>query len=134
MQKKLAKVESVFFGKEGHGILTLNINLDYGDGNQSFGGIALGGKGGIDYILSMLELFGVDTLNAMIGRSVYALFDKAGFNRTISGLEMPVFDGGKQFITKEWQAKRMCDSSQGGELITPRLPQLFYKEQYAEQG
>ncbi len=106
MRQKLAKVEGVFFGKEGHGILTMNIGLDYGDGgHQSFGGISLGGKSGIDYIEKILSLFRINELDEMVGRTVYALFDSEGINATIKGLEMPSFDGGGKFVTKEWQAE-----------------------------
>ena len=44
MEIKNAKIESAMLGYEGHGILTIQITVDYGDGGcQGFGGYSLGG-------------------------------------------------------------------------------------------
>ncbi len=114
MNKKLAKVEGYFFGIEDHGILTMDITLDYGNGgHQTFGGIALdsyskkkerrvGHASGTDFILRILDLFEVNELKEIIGKTVYALLnDKV--NATIIGLEMPEFASGERFVIKEWQ-------------------------------
>jgi hypothetical protein len=114
MQKELGKVKSVDLFVEDHGILTLYVHLDFGGSGQGFGGIALdsysekdkervGTASGLDFILRILRLFGVDRLEQIKGRSVFAL--RAGEAGMIEGLELPAFDGGKRFLIDDWKKR-----------------------------
>lgn len=110
-RKELGRVSRVHFGLQDHGILTLDIALDFGGTGQSFGGYALdtwdaaknrrvGHPAGTDFVLQMLDLFGVQTLDDIKGRTVYALRDDRSL---IVGLELPPFDGGRKFMVEEWR-------------------------------
>jgi hypothetical protein len=112
--KELAKVSSIVFGYEGHGILTLSIMLAGKGWGQGFGGLALsqydkqndragGTVCGTDFICRILDLFGANTLEELKGRYVYALKEEGNYGGSILGLELPEPDGGKQFIISEWQ-------------------------------
>jgi hypothetical protein len=113
---ELGKVTSVRLGLEDHGILTLWLTLNFGGKSQGFGGYALsewskaedrqiGHAAGTDYILRMLEFFGVDTLEKIVGRPVYALRAKDALNEPIVGLETPPFDGDRAFLVSAWQRR-----------------------------
>lgn len=113
--KELGKVDRVFFGFEDHGILTCWVHLSFGGTGQGFGGCALdesnekgrrvGTAGGLDFILRLLELFKVDELGKIAGRTVYALRETDSYGAPIIGLEVPAFDGGGSFRLKDWQAQ-----------------------------
>jgi len=125
MHEELGKIESVFFGKESHGILSfmIHIDLDKG-GGQGFGGFALddydkekkrrvGCAAGGDLILQLLNLFNVNELDKIKGRPVYALYEKEGWGETVIGLRVPGFDkqtdhSGK-FLIKDWQEEWFHD-------------------------
>jgi hypothetical protein len=114
LQKELGKVESVVFGREDHGILTCFVHLDFGGSRQGFGGYVLdtfcerrdrrvGSAAGTDFVLRLLDLFGVDRLDQIKGRVCYALREKA--YGQIVGLETTPFEGGKRFLVEEWRAE-----------------------------
>lgn len=114
MIKVLAKVTDVRLFIEDHGILTLFVDLDFGGSGQSFGGISLdsydedlkrrvGHAIGTDFILQMLSLFQVSSLDKIKGKPVYALKEKE--YGEILGLKTPDFDGSTSFILKNWTKK-----------------------------
>ena len=115
--KELGKVTSVNLGTQDHGVLTLWLNIDYGGSGQDFGGFVLDDKSdeehgervghacGTDFILRLLRLFGVSSLEEIVGKPVYAIRDKEGLGGTIIGLETPKFDGGRKFLVKDWKNK-----------------------------
>jgi hypothetical protein len=122
--KKLAKVASVKLHIEDHGILTISISLDFGGIHQGFGGYSLdtydkekkrrvGTDYGTEWILRLLNLFAVTSLDEIKGRSVYALYEKDEWNAFIEGLEMPEFDGGKRFVPKEMRKEYFPDEIEG---------------------
>lgn len=101
---------------EDHGILTLNVGLDFGGTSQGFGGYALdewseadgrrvGAAAGADLILRLLWLFGVDRFSKIVGRPVYALRGSDGLQGTIIGLETPAFDGSRKLLVSEWRER-----------------------------
>lgn len=122
-KRQLGKVTSVFFGLEDHGCMTFWIHLDYGGSGQGFGGVALdqwskgddrrvGTAAGLDLLIQLLELFGVDTLEKIVGRSVYALHeDGGGWNASVVGLQLPAFDGGKQLLLDDWRKRWFREAS-----------------------
>ena len=115
--KRLGKVASVDLFIEDHGLLTLYVMLDFGGSTQGFGGFALdewskeddrrvGTAAGLDLVLQLLALFGVNRLDEIKGRTVYALRDdKDGWNDPIAGLELPAFDGGRVFSVDAWRKR-----------------------------
>lgn len=111
---QLGKVKSIFFGREGHGILSFMIDIDFGGTGQGFGGYCLdtyckeknrrmGHASGTDLVLRLLDLFAVDELNSIVGRYVYALRDNDSWNSRIIGLRMPEVDDSREFLIKDWQ-------------------------------
>lgn len=113
-ERELGKVENVDLTLEDHGILTLQIGIDFGGTFQSFGGYCLdtynkkeerreGHACGTDYILRVLQTFDVNKLEDIKGKPVYALRDERGVK--IVGLETPEFDGGKKFLIEDWRMK-----------------------------
>lgn len=114
--QELAKVTNVYFGKEDHGILTLNITLDYGGACQGFGGYSLdeydkqkekrvGTAAGMDFVLRVLDCFGVSNLDQIVGKTVYAIRDSSGYSAKIIGLRQPPFDGKGEFLVSDWKAQ-----------------------------
>lgn len=113
MKKTLGKCGAPDLFYEDHGILTLFIQIDFGGSSQGFGGYVLdatdkaggrkGSAAGMDFIVRLLKLFDVARLADIEGRTVYALYDDAGFNAPIIGLETPAFDGGRRFLISDWQ-------------------------------
>jgi len=108
----LGRVESVFFGIEDHGCLTLMVHLDFGVSSQGFGGFALdrwdeernrrvGTAEGGDFVLRLLTLFGVDRLEQIVGAYVYAIRE-SDFG-PIVGLARTDPDGGAEFMVKDWR-------------------------------
>jgi hypothetical protein len=109
---RVARVESVTLGTEGHGILTVWLMLDYGGSGQGFGGYALdewhepwgrrrGTAYGTDYLLRLLAAFGVDSLDKIKGRYCYALTDDDGWNSTLRGIAPMPMDDGKPFLVTD---------------------------------
>jgi hypothetical protein len=77
MEIRNAKIEEVSLGFEGHGILTIGLTLDYGDGgHQGFGGYALGGRDDAEtqhlhrWICGLLKTVGVDYWRQLEGKYV----------------------------------------------------------------
>jgi hypothetical protein len=108
--KEIARVDAVRLGLA-HGMLTLELGLDFGGTHVSFGGYELdawdpskkrrvGHPAGCDFVLRLFRLFGVDELDAITGRVVYALRDEPG--GPIVGLESPPFDGSRRFLIADW--------------------------------
>ena len=116
--KELGKVTSVSLGTQDHGVLTLWLNIDFGGSGQGFGGFTMDDKSdeeeygdrighacGTDFILRLLRLFDVHSLEEIVGKPVYAIRDKEGLAGTIIGLETPKFDGGRKFLVEDWKNK-----------------------------
>ena len=113
MRKELARVESVKLYIEDHGILTCFVNLKRESwGSQGFGGYQLdvfdkeldrmkGSAAGMDWILQILQIFSVNSLDEIEGKMCYALYDEG--NDSIMGIETLSMDGGKTFKISDWQ-------------------------------
>lgn len=110
--KELARVESVSLEIEDHGILTCYVNLNKESGlHQSFGGYSLdtydedlkkriGTASGMDWVLRILNIFGVSKLEDIEGKMCYAVMNG---QPTIQGLETLKIDGGKTFMISDWR-------------------------------
>lgn len=117
LYKTLGKVNYAKLYIEDHGILTLNIDIDFGSSGQGFGGYSLdsynkkierreGTASGMDFVIEVLKLFNVSSLDEIKGKPVYALKEKKdGWDLPIVGLQTPEFDGGRRFLPEEWQKK-----------------------------
>lgn len=79
METKNATIKSTMLGYEDHGILTIFLNLDYGDSGQGFGGYALdefikGADARIPtvavgkWIKGLLDVVGVEKWEALKGQ------------------------------------------------------------------
>lgn len=111
-KRQLGKVTRVEICRDDRRFLTLWLQIDFGGNEQAFGGInlatyddtkmrAVGHAAGTDFVLRMLDLFGVNSLDAIKGRYVYALRDT--YFDPIHTLEIPKVDGGRRFATEEWR-------------------------------
>ena len=74
---KNAVIEKVFLGYEGHGVLTFNLILNYGGVIQCFGGYSLWCEKetkqavfGVDCIVNVLRVVGVNDWDSLVGKSV----------------------------------------------------------------
>lgn len=117
MTKILGKVRAVRLEIEDHGILTCMVMIDREDGGtQGFGGFSLdaydktlkrrvGTAAGMDWILRLLQTFGVRSLEAIVGQPIYAIYLNDEFNSVIEGLETPGFNGKRQFLISDWRAQ-----------------------------
>lgn len=109
-QRDLAKVTNVRVIIE-RDLLTCEVWLDFGDSQCAFGGLSLsrfdsdagrqvGTAMGADFILRLMQLFGVETLDAIKGRPVYAL--RGSSSGLVDGLEIPAPFGEGRFLLTEW--------------------------------
>lgn len=92
---KNAKIQSTQLGYEDHGILTFQINVDYGGTAQGFGGYAIGGLKIEKVIGGILKTVGVENWEHLIGKPVRVVID----NGIISAL-MHYLDDSKCFDFK----------------------------------
>lgn len=78
---KNAKITSVRFGKEDHGIMTCYVMLDYGGSGQGFGGYAfdrwdatlnrrVGAAYGMEWMMRLFKVLEVQELQELIGMPV----------------------------------------------------------------
>ena len=78
---KNAVIDNIMLGVEDHGILTFYLSLDYGSGNQDFGGYELdtynkikkkrvGHRACSDFILKILEVVGVKKWEELRGQYI----------------------------------------------------------------
>lgn len=95
--KRLAKVTRTFLGLEGHGILTAYLIVDYGGSSQSIGGYALHGVGTV-FLERILSACGVESWEALVGRTIYVLTDDAG---RVVGVENLPTENGNAFLFAE---------------------------------
>ena len=112
LTKQLARVEDCRLEIEDHGILTCWLNLHKEEGlHQSFGGYSLDGydeslkrrigtASGMDWILRLMQVFGVTKLEHIKGKMCYALYEKS--SQLIKGIQTLEIDSGKSFIISEW--------------------------------
>lgn len=112
MRKELGKITTCELLIEDHGILTLSMTFDFGGSGQGIGGYALdtfdrdrdrrvGTAGGLDFVLRTLNLFKVDRLRAIVGRTAFAVY--ATDRGIIDGIEIPAHDGGGIFMFENWR-------------------------------
>lgn len=98
-QREIAKVESTHFGFEDHGVLTAYMHVNYGGMTQSVGGYFLGPNNGpacAEFMSRILRAFGVNTWEAVRGRTVYVLRDAN--TRRVEGIEPLPTERGERFI------------------------------------
>lgn len=89
MSDNNAKILNAYLGLEGHGILTINLNLEFGDGSvQGFGGWSLGTPDRPDlsgftssFILGILRVAGVGSWGELPGKIIRTR--GGGFNSSI---------------------------------------------------
>jgi hypothetical protein len=120
---QLGKIESVTFGIEDHGCMNIRMCFDFGGSGQCYDmGILdtydkkkehrVGTAYGLDLIRQLLNYFGVDKLDDIVGKLAYAIRDKE-VNPMIRGVKRnPVEENGKhdnvtffsnKKIFKEWE-------------------------------
>lgn len=110
--KELARVDSFFLGREAHGVFTLIINFDSGSWKPSFGNVPfdtyeknfdkrVGHARGIDFMLRIMEIFGVDEFKRIVGEPVFLLIEKPN-SGLVLGLEAPPWRQSKRFILEDW--------------------------------
>ncbi len=92
---------------------TFSLNFDFGgDGQQGFGGYCLDTGNGKDstastgdLIRSIIEVCGVEKWEDIKEKTVFALYEKDGWNQSIIGIKGLPFESNKTFLIKEWQEK-----------------------------
>lgn len=110
-QPLLAVIRSTKLGYEDHGMLTCYIELDFGDtSRQAFGGWSMDAwdpdsgtrKGiavGVDMLIGILRVVGVDTWEQLVGKTVWALKPKnSSGSATIEGIASSVPHTGKRRV------------------------------------
>jgi hypothetical protein len=115
IRKQLAEVEKVSLCHDDHGGITLYIGLNYGGVHQALWGVTLGsmtvgkkGKGwgengaGIDFISRVFDVFGVESLDEIKGKHIFAYSTQS----EVLGLESLPFKTGntKTFMIVDWVA------------------------------
>lgn len=96
-------IESIFVGKEDHGIPTVQLMVSATRGGfQGFGGLALTDSKAMEgFQKSLCETFGVNNIQDIKGKKCYALRCFGFLNDTIEGLES--VDTGKRFTITSWR-------------------------------
>lgn len=114
--QRLARVQSFTLSNEDHGCLTLWLHLDYGGSLQGFGGYTLdtysdaqkrrvGHACGTDMILRILTVFAVGSLEKVVGRYCYALFESKTYSAPVVGLKTVPQDGDRVFLVEDWKSE-----------------------------
>jgi hypothetical protein len=115
MSEKIAKIDRVFLGIEGHGIMTCLVSLDYGGSGQTVGGYALdeprhegdefvgrfGTAFGMEWIARLMRAAGVSDFAKIQGRTVLALTDGDAYGATVIGLAPLPTERGEPFLFRE---------------------------------
>ncbi len=98
--QKIAKIEDTFLGFEDHGIFTMNLSLNYGDGtHQGSCNYSLMDIAG-PFITRVLRACGVGSWEKVKGRTIYALVEP-GHNGLVRGLEPLPTEPGTKFMFEE---------------------------------
>ena len=116
MIEKIGRIKSTLFGVEDHGIMTFWLEFDFGSSGQSFGGYCLdtysekekdriGTAGGMDAIIQILKVCGVEKWEDIEGKIMYALYDNDEYNELIKGIKGLPFESNKAFLLSEWQQR-----------------------------
>ena len=117
--RTIGKATRASICREDHGILTVDLQFDYGSSGQGIPGYALDGwnreeerregdKRSIEFIAALMEAFGVDRFEDIKGRTVMVLHEegKSGFGGgLIVGLEPLPTEKGKRVIFTDVFAK-----------------------------
>lgn len=125
--EKVAKIKTTMLGYEDHGILTVWLDLDYGDSGQGAGGYGLdeydkerkervGHKAAGEFIAGVLRACGVQSWEKVAGRTVYALCDTDGWGGKVVGLRPLPTEPGKEFLF----ADAFTPSATGGSAATEK--------------
>lgn len=121
-KRELGKVSTVTLGLGRGTFLTLDLGINFGSSFQNFGGIALctwdekrkrrvGTAPGADYIMQILNLFKVEDLNDIKGRTVWVERKDGGWGSHIEAIEIPAHDGGGRFSVEAWRKEWGYDKS-----------------------
>lgn len=90
IKKHIARITDTMLGYEDHGIFTLSLGLDYGNGSHQGAGLkALGGEYTDKEIQGILNVCKVRKWEDLVGRTVYAYAD----HRKVYALEQLPIDG-----------------------------------------
>lgn len=110
MHTKIAKIADTLLGYEDHGIFTLILYLDYGDSTSQGAGMysldsfdekrkrRVGTEFGMEFIIRIMRVCGVNDWSKVKGTTVLALFDKEGWNQTVRGIQSLPTEGKEVFI------------------------------------
>ena len=113
-ERELGIVESVRLDRECGGALTMWVSFKFHGSGQGFGGFVLdqydkakgrrvGHAAGLDYILRVMDVFGVERLDDIEGKPAYALRASDKWGESIIGIEAPEYEGSKRFTIAEWR-------------------------------
>ena len=116
MFERIGKIESTSLGIEGHGVMTFWLMLDFGGSGQGFGGWVLdsyspeekrriGTAAGLDAVIQILTVCGVEKWEDIQGKIVYALYDDDKYGRAIKGIKGLSFESNKIFLIDDWQRR-----------------------------
>lgn len=97
------KIESVFSGTEDHGILTVQLMIEFPGAGQGFGGLALDERTKGDFIACLCAAFGVSGLEHLKGQECFALRCFEDWGSPIEGLESK--KTGRRFVLTEWRRR-----------------------------
>ena len=116
-KKEIGKIRRVYLAFDV--FLVLVIDVDFGTKQQAFCPIlsefdktknrVIGTSFGLDLIIQILDLFQVDILEKIVGRTVYVLRSSEDSYYSIVGFELPEFEFNKRLlledVKKEWNIK-----------------------------
>jgi hypothetical protein len=114
-RRELGTIESAEIRDTDHGCLSVEVYIKFRGSGQSFGGLALqhlddnnkpeDDKLINDYIKSLCETFGVQSLKDLAGLKCYALRPTDNLNEYIVGIES--VNTGKRFTHYAWRKKHV---------------------------
>lgn len=109
---ELARIESARLYRSDRGPV-LDVAVKYGAAVQSFvfgpssgsdqPGASVGNPGTMEFILAMLRLFGVDSLDEMKGRYVYTIKDRVGHGGYVVGFAQVEPEGSAFLLVEDWR-------------------------------
>lgn len=105
----IVRAEEADWRSEGAPPNTVWVNLDFGGSGQSFGGLALkSAESRQSFIGELCAVFGVSTLDQLVGKQCYALRSFSDWGAKIEGLES--VDTGNRFTVTGYRLSRGYDA------------------------
>lgn len=112
--RRLGRIESVSLRLDRGCLLCLWLHFDFGGSAQGFGDTVLHNSASAeaetspaaaDYIASVMKVFGVESLQDIVGEHAYALYASDRWGESVIGVQATEPCGGEAFVVADWRKR-----------------------------